>query len=548
MASSASERKIMQAAADLYLALGVLNVSFRDIVEKSGLSARTVSSVAKTRSDFLRLVVQQLPYSPVTEKIAEEFDNPDSPALQLLMSASRDIWGDPASAWDPRELEALAGAQFDQAMVKILSERIQHRWEASRKLVSQLKESGAIDPTISVDAVVLHLIAVGVGISLLTPVLAVSVDQKEWTALSARLLESLAAIDPTLPQPGDQTNFWRVRTTIPATPSATARLLRVLALLDVAMVQMSVVDLNEEEQQVDAIVKAPLALARTTISQAVDSVGREVIVVQGNEMDAHDVASRVLRLSSNLVERPDQAPQAVADLVLAQSWEVTDATSGDNASSNVLRLQWTVDNHVVLRRDRAPFTRVEYERASALLELVEAITKVRDLPNAYGWVEELTDDSTIWVRLARPEDTWAVEDLHRRVSEQSIYQRYFTPKNSWREENLRRVSGGHRGATLVVTDRKHHVIALCNIFPESEDNTDSGEIALLVDDSWHRRGIGSILITHSEEIGERLGFKRLVAYVLSNNVAMQALLRSHDWQVHPSPEFGPGINAFAKEI
>ena len=98
MASSASERKILQAAADLYLELGVLNVSRRDIVERSGLSARTVNSVAHTRSEFLRLVVQQLPYSPVTEKIAQEFDNPPSPALELLMTASRDIWGDPASA------------------------------------------------------------------------------------------------------------------------------------------------------------------------------------------------------------------------------------------------------------------------------------------------------------------------------------------------------------------------------------------------------------------------------------------------------------------
>lgn len=548
MASSASERKILQAAADLYLALGVLNVSRRDIVERSGLSARTVNSVAHTRSEFLRLVVQQLPYSPVTEKIAQEFDNPHSPALQLLMTASRDIWGDPASAWDPRELAALAGAPFDEKMVEILAERIQHRWDASRALVERLKETGAIDPTMSVDAIVLHLIAVGVGMSLLTPVLNVTVDPQAWTALSARLLESLAVIDPELPQPGDQTIFWRVRATIHANPTVTARLLRVLSLLDTAIVYMTVVDLNDQEQQVDAIVKAPISLARKTLTQAIDSVGRQVIVVHGNENDAGDVASRVLRLSSNLVQWPEQAPQAAADLVLARSWEVTDATSGPNASDHVLRLQWTVDTHVVLRRDQAPFTRVEYERASALLELVETITTVRDLPSSYGWVEELSDDTSVWVRLARPEDTWAVQDLHRRVSEQSIYQRYFTPKNTWREENLRRVSGGHRGATLVVTDRAHHVIALCNIFPESEVNTDSGEIAILVDDAWHRRGLGAILIKHTEEIGERLGFKSLVAYVLANNAAMQGLLRAHGWTIVPSPDFGPGINAFEKKI
>ncbi len=548
MASSSSERKILQAAAELYLALGVLNVSRRDIVEKSGLSARTVTSLARTRSEFLRLVVAKLPYAPVTETFASEFDNPDSPALQLLMSASRDIWGDPASAWDPRELEALAGAPFDQQLSEVLTERIRHRWEASRQLVNQLKDSGAIDPTVSVDAIVLHIIAVGIGISMLTPVMHVSVDSDEWTALSARLLESLAAIDPVLEQTESPTQYWRVRTNLPATPTASARLLRVLALLDTAIAHMSVVDINAEEQQVDAIITAPAAVTRDTIFQAVDSVGHDVIVAHGNASDADDVASRVLRMSSNLVQFPEQAPQAAADLVLARSWEVTDSTSGDNGSENVLRLQWTVDHHVILRRDRAPFTRVEYERASALLELVQAITTVRELPQIYGWVEELTDDTSVWVRLARPEDTWAVEDLHNRVSEQSIYQRYFTPKNTWREENMRRVSGGHRGVTLVVTDRLHHVIALCNIFPESESNTDSGEIAIMVDDSWHRKGIGSILINHTEEIGQRLGFTRLVAYVLANNAAMQALLRAHGWTLFPSSEFGPGINAFEKVL
>lgn len=548
MASKASRDKVVQTAANLYLTLGVLNVSRRDIVESSGLTARTVYSVAKTHSEFLRLVIEQLPYSPVTEMIAEQFQREDSPALELLMSASRDIWGDPASAWDPRELEGLAGASFDEKMLEVLSARLQHRWDASRALVMHLKESGAIDPELDVDSIVLHIIAVGIGVSLLAPVLHVNVDPQAWTTLSARLLQSLAETDPVIPHPGELTNYWRVRTTIAATPSATARLLRVLSLLDIAMVQMNSVDLTTEEQQVDAIVKAPEALKRATIIQAVSSVGTEVIVAQGMDTDADDVASRVLRLSSTLVQDPSYAPQAAADLVFARSWEVADATTGPNASEHILRLQWTFDKHVILRRDIAPFTKVEYQRASALLELVEAITAFRADVDSYGWVEELADDSTVWVRLARPEDTWDVEDLHRRVSEQSIYQRYFTPKNSWREENLRRVSGGHRGATLVVTDRRHHVIALCNVFPESAENSEIGEVAILVDDSWHRRGIGSMLIGHSEEIAARLGFKQLVAYVLANNVAMKGLLTSRGWNLIPAPDFGPAINAFAKDV
>lgn len=551
MASPASERKVVQAAADLYRTMGVLNVSRRDIVAASGLSARTVNSIAHTRSEFLRLVVAQLPFAPITKVLGGVGAPAGANALQLLMTASRDVWGDPASAWDPRELEALAGAQFDEKMLEMLSSRIKHRWNASHALIEQMREAGAIDPNLDIDAIVLHIIAVGVGISLLAPVLGdpflgVSVPETAWTALSARLLESLAVIDPQRPPAGELTKFWRVRATIPRTPTASARLLRVLALLDVAVVQFSSTDIDDGDQQIDAILNTPAALDRATLEQAIDSVASEVIVARGNEKDATDVASRVLKMSSNLVQWPEYAPQAAADLVLARSWEVTDSTDGENSSEYVLRLQWTLDNHVILRRDRAPFTKVEYQRASALLELVEALTTVRGIPEDYGWVDELSDDTTVWVRLARPEDTVAVEDLHRRCSPRSIYQRYFTPKNSWREENLRRVSGGHRGITLVVTDREHTVIALGNIFPLSRETTDVAEIAFLVDDSYHRRGIGSILINHSEDIGARLGFKKLIAYVLNNNAGMQGLLLKHEWQRVPSPDFGPSVIAFEK--
>ena len=92
------------------------------------------------------------------------------------------------------------------------------------------------------------------------------------------------------------------------------------------------------------------------------------------------------------------------------------------------------------------------------------------------------------------------------------------------------------------------MIALCNVFPESAENSEIGEVAILVDDSWHRRGIGSMLIGHSEEIAARLGFKQLVAYVLANNVAMKGLLTSRGWNLIPAPDFGPAINAFAKDV
>jgi RimJ/RimL family protein N-acetyltransferase len=544
--ADSTRQKIIRAATDLYTTLGVLNISRREIAKSSGYAAGTVTSVAKNRSEFLRLVIAAMPYSSVTKSLDVNLDSSENHALHLLLSASRDIWGDPASAWDPVELSALAGAPFDDGLRGILAQRIEYRWEKSRAIVLKLSEDGLIDPTLDLDSIVLHIIAVGVGIAMLAPTLPVHVSETHWSALSARLLESLAVVDPVVPHPGELPNYWRIRTTLPGVPSASARLLRVLSLLKVAVVQLTSVDLTSGEEQIDAILKAPQIMDRATLRQAIDSVGKDVIVASGNENDTVDVATRVLRLSSVLATTPAFAPQAAADLVLAQSWEVVEATSGDNSTEHVLRLQWTLDHHVILRRERAPFTQIEYQRASALLELVEALITASGVTSEYGWVDELTDNKPVLVRLARPEDTSAVEQLHKRSSEKSIYQRYFTPKNSWREENLRRVSGGHRGVTLVVTDRSNRLMALANVFPLSATDLHTGEIAYLVEDQFQGLGIGNILLEHSQDLAARLGFTKLVAYVLTDNAVMRKMLLNHNWIQVPAPEFGLAVNAFEK--
>lgn len=546
MVADLTRQKILRAASDLYTTLGVLNVSRREIAKASGYAAGTVTSVAKNRSEFLRLVISSMPYSTVTKSLDVNLDSSENHALHLLLTASRDVWGDPASAWDSVELCALAGAPFDERLREILAKRIEYRWNKSHAIVLKMREQGLIDPNIDIDSIVLHIIAVGVGIAMLAPVLPLSVSEAQWSALSARLLESLAVTDPVIPHPGELPHFWRVRTTLTGIPSATARLLRVLSLLNVAVVQLTSIDLASEEQQIDAILKAPQNMDRSTLQQAIESVGKDVIVANGNENDTVDVATRVLRLSSVLATTPAFAPQAAADLVLAQSWEVVEATSGENSTEHVLRLQWTLDHHVILRREAAPFTQVEYQRASALLELVEALITASGVTSEFGWVDELTNNNPVLVRLARPEDTAAVEQLHKRSSEKSIYQRYFTPKNSWREENLRRVSGGHRGITLVVTDRDNQLMALANVFPLSATELNIGEIAYLVEDQYQGQGIGKILLEHSQDLAARLGYTKLVAYVLNDNAIMRQMLLGQDWIQVPAPEFGPAINAFEK--
>ena len=540
MAADPEKRaRILAAAADVFAEHSIANAGKKEIARAADTSVRSVSDVGEHRIDLLRQVVAGLPFPPVAESLAAQARHPSEPALQALLRAARDVLGDPGAAWDPLELQALVTAPYDDATREVVSTRLTLRWAAAREVVRQLRGTDAVD-VIGDDAAAMHLIATGLGLAVLAPVSERWSDAQAWTALTARLLETLAA---DLPDEGGAHLRWRARIAMSSSPSSMAHLLRVLSLLQVHVVSVFTAPLAEGEQLVDMFLSGPLDVERSTIAHALASVGSDVILTRGVESDAEDVATRVLRLSARLVQHPEATPQAVADLVLADSWEVTTSVEGADSSAMVLRLQWTPERHVVLRRVRAPFTAHERNRASALLALVAELAEVRGDADAYGWRENLRDGRTVFVRLSRPEDVDGVEALHERCSEESRFQRYFAPMSEWREDNLRRISGGHRGGTLVATDERGEVIALGNVFPLGPDEPEVAEFAVIVDDAWHRAGVGRLMTEHLVAVARRAGFVEVVAYVLGQNEAMISLLESLDldWVSTPDADFGPGV-------
>jgi RimJ/RimL family protein N-acetyltransferase/DNA-binding transcriptional regulator YbjK len=541
--------RIIAVAAELFAEYGVVNTSRHDIARAAEVSLRSINAVGDHRIDLLREVLERLPETPVAETMKRQASDPSTPAMETLLTAAHDILGDPTRAWDPRELQAMVAAPHDEALRGLVGARLERRWKTAREVLRQLRMTGELDDTVDAEAAVLHVLAVGVGLAILAPLIPAAHDVRAWTALAARLLESISAADPELAE-RPRERVWRVRLSIAEGPSAIAHLTRVLSLLDVSLVSLSTASAGRDSrrQSVDVIVRSATDTTRSMLIDALSSVGTDVVVGRGEGVDADDVAARVLELSTRLLANPDYAPQAAADLLLADSWEVVEASVGEDSSPTAARLQWSVDRHVIVRRESAPFTAGEYGRASALLELLDAVTVARGTPG-FGWRDLLVDGMEVVTRLARPEDTAGVEALHARCSAASLFQRYFTPKNTWREENLRRISGGHRGSTLVVTSGvdahgEDEVVAIGNIFPLDPQDTSLAEVALLVDDAWHGRGIGRLLLAHLLETAPRLGFDEIVAYVLPDNQAMQALLDPQQWRARSAPDLGAGATAF----
>jgi RimJ/RimL family protein N-acetyltransferase len=535
--------RILAAAAALLAERGIARIGRREVAIATDLPARAISEVGPTRSDLLRVVVESLPFPPISEALQQQAQQPSVPAMQALLTAAREVLGSPAAAWDTREIQALALARYDPALGGVVQHRLDERRAALTEVVRQLRGSGAVDDTIDDDAAALHLLAVGLGLSVIAGASTDWSAPSGWTALSARLLESLAAVELPRAAPAAEVSTWRARVTVSTSPTALARLLRVLALMQVTVVTVLGAQHANGEQLVDLILHAPIALDRESLAQALGSVSAHVIVARGAADDADDIATRVLQRCAVLVADPDAAAQAAADLVLADSWEVTAAAEGADTSAEVLRMQWTLERHVVLRRANAPFTRTEHDRASALLALVAALAQSRGVEEGYGWSTQLRDGARLWIRLARPADAQAVAQMHERCSEGSRYHRYFTPMNTWREENLRRISGGHRGATLVATSEDGEVVALGNVFPEGPSDETGAEIAVIVDDRWHRRGLGRQMLLRLVDVARRLSFDSLTAYVLVDNRAMVELLECLplQWNIDHDRELGASV-------
>ena len=557
--------RILQAAARLFEEQGIARVSRRDVAEAAAVTTRSVTAVGRHRTDLLRQVVADLPFPPTSQRMQQQAAEAGEEPLTTILTVAREAFGAPASVWDSRELQAVALAPFDEDLLEVVRERIARRFDAASTVIRQLRDSGAIDPHIDDDAATLHLLAVGAGLALLEPLVPQSTEASAWLGLVSRLLESLAAADPPGPAHRGPSSPWRVRIETTATPGATARVMRVLALVradvitmfthalpahPVAAVDPTLQGDTSPGQLIDLIVEVPAHIDREGLQQALATVSPRVLVTPGQAEDTADVVTRVLDGASRLAENPDAAPQAAADLVLADSWQVLPSATGPDSSADVMRLQWTPEEHVVLSRPGSPFVAVERLRASALLRLVDALSRAPAGTPGFGWRETTRQGRPVAIRLARPIDAEGVAAMHDRCSEETRFERYFAPVSAWREDRLRRIAGGHRGASLVAIADDGSVVGLGNVFPDAPEGVRTAEVAVIVEDAWQGQGLGRSLLGHLVDLARRMEFSEVTALVLATNVRMIGLLESTGltWQRTLDADLGGSVTRFTAPL
>jgi len=126
-----------------------------------------------------------------------------------------------------------------------------------------------------------------------------------------------------------------------------------------------------------------------------------------------------------------------------------------------------------------------------------------------------------------------------------------TPKRSFSRAELRYLTevDGRDHVALVAEypgDPGRRLIAVGR-FVRLQDDPEAAEVAIVVADDWHRRGLGSLLAEQLAERARGLGIRRFTATMAADNVAAHRLmtkLTSHLEQRH----VGAGVSELVLEL
>lgn len=133
----------------------------------------------------------------------------------------------------------------------------------------------------------------------------------------------------------------------------------------------------------------------------------------------------------------------------------------------------------------------------------------------HSWLVMLTDGSEVRVRIARPDDARRLEEMHSRCSPESRYLRYFGSASRIPATLLPVLLGLPPDTVALVAETcERRVVGLANLIT-NDDGT--GEVALLVEDSWQRRGLGTALLRRIAALARERHLQALTAVTLPSN-------------------------------
>lgn len=327
------------------------------------------------------------------------------------------------------------------------------------------------------------------------------------------------------------TALWRMRTTVRDEPGSLASICTALARDGVDILTLQTHPLPEGGTVDEFLLRAPQQLACADLTRAIAGAGGHSTWIE--RADAHDLVdtpTRVLGLATRTALDAAELPLALRQLLgrcTIHSIPATTLSGRPNAGADapvegvleatVMRLRDPSGGAITIERPYLPFTPTEFARARALVEL-DARLGAR-VPRSQD-VLTLPEGNEITVRRADPSDRAAARAMHDRCSERTLSLRYHGPVAD-ADRYLGHLLSPRFGRTLAATTASGKLVALGHLLWDGDET----EVALLIEDEWQRRGIGSELLGRLMGMAIEAGCDSVYAVTRASNTGMVAAMR-----------------------
>ncbi|NUP18190.1 MAG: GNAT family N-acetyltransferase, partial [Streptomyces sp.] len=323
--------------------------------------------------------------------------------------------------------------------------------------------------------------------------------------------------------------LWRMRTTVQDEPGSLAALCSALAGLRVDILSLQTHPLAEGTVD-EFLLRAPGGLAAAEITRAVSVAGGAGTWIE--RADAHDLVdapTRVLGLATRTALDAAELPLALRQLLgrcTIRSLPAVPAGGGRGPEpvpvegaleDTVMRLRAPEGGVITVERAYLPFTPTEFARARALVEL-DARLGPR-VPRSQD-VLTLPEGNDITVGRVDTGDLTAAKEMHERCSARTLRMRYHGPVGD-ADRYLSHLLSPRFGRTIAVQTASGRVVGLGHLLWDGDET----EVALLVEDAWQRRGIGTELLRRLVGMAVDAGCASVYAVTQASNTGMVAAMR-----------------------
>jgi RimJ/RimL family protein N-acetyltransferase len=311
--------------------------------------------------------------------------------------------------------------------------------------------------------------------------------------------------------------LWRLHVDVADQPGRLGALAAAIGGCGANIVSLHVVGEPAQDGAVtdELLVRVPRQLPVPELVEAVEATGfRVTVVVQADAQALADPVSTALALAHCVAVDPGSAARAVAALLRAELAEAGASPAAHQAEVG------TGATRVRLRRGW-PFTATEISRATALLELAGTSDGRRLAPPRAS--VQLTDGSEVVLRPATAADAPLVAALHARCSPHTRALRSLSTRPALAAAVLQQLIGADGSTSvLAVTTDGGAAVGLANLVCTGAGTAD---VALLVEDAWQGRGVGTALARNLVELARTKQLSEITAVSQVGNGALTRVLR-----------------------